>query len=251
MENNNAVIKEGVMSTGNVNSLIENDDRLNQDNFLDVFKIDYFEFESVLKQVLTRNLEKQFKHLYDKLNDAEKNYFEIKNLNTLTWVFNVNSVYSYRGDMSTSSLQKFFHMIFKDYDGDTNLDIEPEEKFRSLKLVDSSNNGISLLPNKKNFDLDPKSEFLKFKSSFVELFNSTFLMTLNGDNLILDEYNLNEWISKVEFKNGFLNFFLKGRAKELADSQKKKNEKTTKWSKHEENGYLVRKYLIKIIFLLI
>jgi hypothetical protein len=246
-------IKEECQNSSKIKKPLENKDSIDksrdissEDKNLETFKQDYFEFENVLKQVLSRNLEKQFKLLYHRLNDSEKNYFEIKNLNNLTWVFNVNSVYSYRGDLSTSSLQKFFYLIFKDIDEESKILIESdmndinEINMNCLKIEYCCNEkGKSLLKNMKNFDLDPKSEFLKFKSSFVELFNSTFLMTLNGENLILDKFNLNEWISKVEFKNGFLNFFLKGKAKELADSQKKKNEKKTKWSKHEESGYIV------------
>ena len=251
MENHNIDnFEEFEDSTRKNKSIEENQEKNIFDN--DNFKQEYYEIENHLKIILNRNLEKQFKQIYDKLKEKEKSYFELINLTSLNWVFNINTVYSNRGDLSSSSLQKFFHMIFKDFDENTRIqEISLESQFKNTEIFESKSDIQNHSIIEGNQNLDPKSEYLKFKNSFVELFNSTYIMTLSGDNLILENFNFNEQISKFEFKNGFLNIFLKGRAKELVESLKKKNEKKTKWSRHEEQGYMVNIYKFCLYLLII
>ena len=48
----------------------------NNDNNIDEHSIDdYYELENIIKEMLSINLEKQFKLIYEKLSDKEKMYF--------------------------------------------------------------------------------------------------------------------------------------------------------------------------------
>lgn len=190
----------------------------NEINKLDVSKICsspadlYFDLENKIKEMLSLNVEKQFRLIYDKLSQKEKLFFDENNFNfKINWVFNINSVYTNRGDISTSSLQKFYHSIFKEFNESTS----------------------------------DKEDFIKFKNTFMELFQVNLLLSMNGENLIIDDYNLNDYIAKIEIKNGFLNIFLKGKGRNLIEEVKNNQIKEKSKIKEVDNDdqFIVRRII--------
>jgi hypothetical protein len=179
----------------------------------------YYRLENKLKQVLTRNVERQFNLIFNKLSEKEKSFFKpldpevIFNIN---WNINVNALFNNRGDIFTSTLQKFFHSIFKELE-----DTEEPIQTDSDKI---------------------KDEFIKFKNTFIEIFNSNLIMSLGGENLETDDLNLNDYFGKFEIKNGFLNIFMKGEGKEIIEKIKEKFSREKKVSKEvqNENQFLVK-----------
>jgi len=212
---------------------------------LDIDKIDYYFLENKIKELLSLQLEKQFFKMYEKLSPSEKKFFRESNfyknendnenvLNSpsasnysklnfeckVNWVFNINSVHTNRGDISTSTMQKFFHQIFKDM---SDFDSSEEESLNTQ----NSNNTI-------NPENDLKGDFIKFKNTFIELFNISLILSLNGDNLKTNGLDLNEYIGKFEIKNGFLNLFLKGKGKDLIEVFKNKNKNKNSAEKNNQ-----------------
>jgi hypothetical protein len=156
--------------------------------------------------MLNTVVERQFNLIYNKLSNEEKKFFNEKCLMNfqINWIFNVNSVYTNRGDICSSSLQKFFHLIFKEL---------PESETEKSELK--------------------KDELIKFKNTFIELFSINFLLALNGE---YTDSKLYDYLGKFEIKNGFLNVFLKPQGRELLDStiDKKKTKQDL-----NENQFLV------------
>ena len=179
----------------------------------------YYTLENKLKQVLSRNVEKQFNLIYNKLSEKEKSFFKPIDPEVtfnINWNINVNALFNNRGDIFTSTLQKFFHSIFKELE-DTEKPIQTD----SDKI---------------------KDEFIKFKNTFIEIFNSNLIISLGGENLETDDLNLNEYFGKFEIKNGFLNIFMKGEGKEIIQKIKEKFSREKKVSKEvqNENQFLVK-----------
>jgi len=179
----------------------------------------YYTLENKLKQVLVRNVEKQFNLIYNKLSEKEKSFFKPIDPEVtfnINWNINVNALFNNRGDIFTSTLQKFFHSIFKELE-DTEKPIQTD----SDKI---------------------KDEFIKFKNTFIEIFNSNLIISLGGENLETDDLNLNEYFGKFEIKNGFLNIFMKGEGKEIIQKIKEKFSREKKVSKEvqNENQFLVK-----------
>jgi hypothetical protein len=200
----------------------------------------YFFLENQIKEMLTLNVNKQFKAMFSKISEKENTYFnenyEIIEIPKINWVFNVNnkpSKYNSQGDISSSSLQKFFHSIFKE----------------NVGLQNSENNSQINQENQTNDIPNLNSEFSKFKNSFIELFNVNLILSLTEDKLILENCNLNEYIAKIEIKNGYLNVFLKGKGKTIVDEMKlqSKRDKTKSKEGEDENQYVVSwKIFIKL-----
>jgi hypothetical protein len=186
----------------------------------------YYTLENKLKHVLSRNVEKQFNLMYNKLSDKEKSFFNPIDTEVtfqINWNINVNALYNNRGDIFTSTLQKFFHTVFKQ--------IEESEETNE-KSLDKLDQGIV------------KDEYIKFKNTFIEIFNVNLILSLGGENLELDELNLNDYFGKFEIKNGFLNIFMKGKGKEIIEKVKEKFSKDKKVSKEVQNEsqFLVKLY---------
>jgi hypothetical protein len=202
----------------------------------------YFFLENQIKEMLTLNVNKQFKAMFSKISEKENTYFnenyEIIEIPKINWVFNVNnkpSKYNSQGDISSSSLQKFFHSIFKE----------------NVGLQNSENNSQINQENQTNDIPNLNAEFSKFKNSFIELFNVNLILSLTEDKLILENCNLNEYIAKIEIKNGYLNVFLKGKGKTIVDEMKlqSKRDKTKSKEGEDENQYVVSwKIFIKLFF---
>jgi hypothetical protein len=167
-------------SVNNTNSTSINNSNLEID--------EYFIFENKLKANLTNALVSQLMSHFQKLSDKEKLFFDQKLCKELNpnWVLNINKHLTNRGDLSTSTLQKVFHTIF--------IDINRE------------------------IDENDKNEFTKFKNTFIELFNVSYSIYLNGASI---DSELGEYVGKYEIKNGFLNIFLKGKGKHLIKSLNK------------------------------
>lgn len=216
----------------NFSSIAEQTDKqnTNADSQIDY----YYTLENKLKQVLTRNVERQFELMYKKLSDREKSFFnpiDPEITFQINWNINVNSLYNNRGDIFTSSLQKFFHNVFVHFE-------ESEETCE--KSSDKSDQGII------------KDEYIKFKNTFIEIFNVNLILSLGGENLEVDDINLNDYFGKFEIKNGFLNIFMKGKGKENIEKVKEKFSKDKKVSKEVQNEsqFLVRhKYEYNFIYL--
>ena len=188
----------------------------------------YYTLENKLKQVLSKNVEKQFYLMHNKLSEKEKSFFNAVDPEitfNITWIVNVNASYNNRGDLFTSSLQKFFHFIFKHVD-DSEQTI-PEESAVS-----------------NEYDIS-KDEYTKFKNTFIEIFNVNLILSLGGENLETDEINLNDYFGKFEIKNGFLNIFTKGKGIEIIAKIKEKFSKDKKVSKEVQNEsqFLVRVFI--------
>jgi len=183
----------------------------------------YFTLENKLKQVLTKNVEKQLFLMYNKLSEKEKSFFnpiDSEVTSNLTWIINVNASYNNRGDLFTSSLQKFFHFVFIQVD--------------DSELSGSDDQGIS------------KDEYTKFKNTFIEIFNVNLILSLGGENLETDGINLNDYFGKFEIKNGFLNIFTKGKGIEIVGKIKEKFSKDKKVSKEVQNE---SQFLVSIFYL--
>jgi hypothetical protein len=208
----------------NINSIHDKDSKKDADeNYISNSDV-YFFLENQIKEMLNINVIKQFKAMFTKLSDKEKSYFnenyEINEVPKVNWVFNVNNKkcrYTSQGDISSSSLQKFFHSLFNE-----NMNISNPVQ---------SNDDISSV----------NSEFFKFKNSFIELFNVNLILSLTEDKFILENCNLNECIAKIEIKNGYLNVFLKGKGKTIVDEMKlqSKRDKTKSKEGEDENQYVV------------
>jgi hypothetical protein len=204
----------------------------------------YYTLESQIKKMLTLNVEKQFKLMYEKLSPNEKKFFDEKSFNfQINWVLNVNTVYNNRGDICTSTLQKFFHSLFKEF----NDEVEPVSEGGSDELISDSNSSNSI--SDRNLLKELKEEKTKFKNTFIELFNVYLILSLNGENLEVDGLNLNEYIGKFEIKNGFLNIFLKGKGKDMVDLMRSKNSKDKNKMKEitNENDFMVNNIFNKYL----
>jgi len=173
----------------------------------------YFELEKEMTNFINETLISEFRLIFNKLSEKEKSLFnnEITKEIKLGWIFNANTVQKNRGDICSSTIQKFYHVLFNDYEDD---DIK-------------------------------KAEVGKFRNFFCDLFQTNLVLALNTQ---AEEEILNQYINKYEFKNGFLNIFFKQNGKELLNSLKNNNKKIEK--QIEEDSFTVFIYLFIIIIFL-
>ncbi len=182
----------------------------------------YYELESKLIEILNIQVEKLYISSIDKIDNNEKWYFSNDNTKkkSVNWIFNINHTVTNRGDVSSSSMQKFFHIIFK-----------TEQELISEKNIESNTENI------ENIKATIKTQFNKFKNSYIENFNQDLISTLKGENIIIDNIDLDKYIWKFEIKNGFFNIFLKDCGKNLIEkikNNKDKNEKRDNFGNDEQ-----------------
>jgi hypothetical protein len=169
--------------------------------------------------------------MYAKVSEKEKSFFnenyEISEVPKVNWIINVNNKVTNRGEICTSSLQKFFHAIFKE-----NMDVTTTSQVQVDENVNSDKNIIQ------------DNELIKFKNTFSELFNVNLILSLTEENLINENCNLNDYIAKMEIKNGYLNIFLKGKGKTIVEEIRlqSKRQKTKSKEGDDENQYVVTKF---------
>jgi hypothetical protein len=189
----------------------------------------YFGLESKLKEFLTDVVKRCHAAIYVNSSDSEKAWLNLFNTSDLNWILNINSVYTNRGDISTSSLQKYYHSMFKQpVEDEINIDlIEVKEDSNTTDdkgdkggKGDDKSHSIPIL--KDNSTLE---EFKKFKTKVIESLNTNVLLRLNTESETSPE--LKAYFAKFELKNGFLNIFLKERGKELVSGYLN-NQKTVK-----------------------
>jgi tRNA-Thr(GGU) m(6)t(6)A37 methyltransferase TsaA len=150
------------------------------DKNLNVFE-NFHKLETAIKEYLNNTALEILSQNIEKLKEEKNNkYIDKEYEKKLIWVFNINTVHKYKGDFSSSSLQKFFHSIFKIEDDDENTSRE---------------------------------EFTKFKNKFIEIFNTEFIHILSN----FEDTNtaLKEYINKFELKNGYLNVYFSEKGREL------------------------------------
>ncbi len=175
----------------------------------------YYELEKDLIYFINDTLKSELNLIINKLSEKEKSFFnsEVINEIKLSWIFNTNTVHKNRGDVCSSTIQKFYHVLFNDYEND---DIK-------------------------------KSELGKFRSFFCDLFQTNLILALNNqseDNLLVN------YVNKYEFKNGFLNIFYKPNGRELLNSLQKDNKKIVK--EIEEDSFSVYfNYILKNSFFIL
>ena len=238
-------IENGITEGNNLENLddIENFEKIdlnakdklkNPDDYVTNFDI-YFFLENQIKEMLNVNVLKQFKIMYAKISEKEKSYFienyEISEVPKVNWIINFNNKVTNRGEICTYSLQKFFHAIFKENMDVTSTQVQVDENVNS----------------DKNSNQD--SELIKFKNTFSELFNVNLILSLTEENLINENCNLNDYIAKLEIKNGYLNIFLKGKGKTIVEEIRlqSKRQKTKSKEGDDENQYVVSKFLNKYL----
>lgn len=196
---------------------MEESEKIENLNDLKIQNTNYFDFENRLKETLNSEVERQFNNLYAKLSDKERLLFNDKIFTMLkvNWIFNINHIQNNRGDLSSSSLQKFFHHIF----------INEKEEVEN------------------EADKFKKDEFINFKNTFQELFTVSFSLVLNSSEFA---NQLDPYVGKFEIKNGYLNVFLKHQGKELLDINNKKKKKEIQET--NENQFTVTYIFYNIIF---
>lgn len=162
----------------------------------------YYEFEKEMINFINETLNSEFKSIFNKLSEKEKSFFNSEYTNgiKLSWIFNANTVQKNRGDVCSSTIQKFYHALFNEYEED---DIK-------------------------------KSELSKFRSFFCDLFQTNLVLALNNQT---EDSILSQYVNKYEFKNGFMNIFFKPIGRELTDSLKSNNKKIEK--EVEEDSFTV------------
>lgn len=147
---------------------------------------DLVSLQNHLKSELTSTLNNVLLRLYEKF-VAHKDYFNKHNIdiinNIVDWVINVNTVKVNKGDLSTNTLLKVFHLIFK----------EPIE--------DQNNEEVQSL-------------YTKFKSEFIKEFNSSFINELNNNR---PKQNI---VTHYELKNGYINIYLSEQYKHITNAFK-------------------------------
>src|SRR5690606_17405814 len=74
----------------------------------------YFILENKIKEMLDETLKRVYESVVGNLSENEKILLKIKNKEDLNinWILNINSVYTNRGELSTSSLQKVINTLF-------------------------------------------------------------------------------------------------------------------------------------------
>jgi hypothetical protein len=106
---------------------------------------DYNTLESLIKELLNETVINKLILTYNKLDDAEKKYFTIPPEEVkVSWTFYINYTYPNRGDISTSTLQKLYHSIFK--------------------------------------SIEECEESINFKNNFIDIINENILFILNSQN---------------------------------------------------------------------
>lgn len=168
----------------------------------------YYELEKETINFIDNTLKAELKTIIDKLIEKEKSFFN-KNIHhdvKLVWIFNINTIHKHRGDICSSTIQKFYHSLFKEFEDD---EVQ-------------------------------RSEMTKFRSYFYDLFQTNLVLALNNQP---EDDHLSLYVSKYEFKNGFLNVFFKPLGKELLDKIKNENKKVEK--ELEEDSFMVVYSLIK------
>ena len=147
---------------------------------------DLVSLQNYLKSELTSTLNNVLLRLYEKFG-AQNDYFNKHNIDTINnrvdWVINVNTVKVNKGDLSTNTLLKVFHLIFK----------EPIE-------TQSNEDVLSL--------------YTKFKSEFIKEFNSSYINELNTN---LSKQTI---VTHYELKNGYINIYLNEQYKHITNAFK-------------------------------
>jgi len=162
----------------------------------------YYELEKEIQNFINESLNCEFTSIFNKLSEKEKSFFnsEFANGIKLSWIFNANTVQRNRGDVCSSTIQKFYHSLFNE-----------------------------------NEDDEKKSEISKFRNFFCDLFQTNLILALNNQT---EDNFLNQYVNKYEFKNGFLNIFFKPNGRELIDCLKNINKKIEK--EVEEDSFTVK-----------
>lgn len=184
------------METCKLNELSINDEKKIKRDFQN-----YYEMEKEMINFLNETFNCEFKSIFNKLSEKEKSFFnnEFTNGIKLSWIFNANTVHRNRGDVCSSTIQKFYHALFNEHEDDIR-----------------------------------KSEMGKFRNFFCDLFQTNLILALNNQT---EENFLNRYINKYEFKNGFLNIFFKPSGRELIDCLKNNNKKIER--EIEEDSFTV------------
>ncbi len=185
------------MENSNSNELFMTKDKKAKKSFQN-----YYELEKEMIIFLNETLNSEFKSIFDKLSEKEKSFFNSEYTNgiKISWIFNANTVQRNRGDVCSSTIQKFYHALFNEHEED---DIK-------------------------------KAEIGKFRSFFCDLFQTNLILALNNQT---EDNFLNRYVNKYEFKNGFLNIFFKPIGSELIDNLKSNNKKIEK--EVEEDSFTV------------
>lgn len=184
------------MENSNFQELSINNDKKAKKSFQN-----YYEFEKEIINFINETFNSEFKSIFNKLSEKEKSFFnrEYTSGIKLSWIFNANTVQRNRGDVCSSTIQKFYHVVFNEEEDDIK-----------------------------------KSELGKFRSFFCDLFQTNLILALNNQT---EDNILNLYVNKFEFKNGFLNIFFKPIGRELIDSLKNNNKKVVK--EVEEDSFTV------------
>jgi hypothetical protein len=184
----------------------------------------YFDMEKELIKFIDVNLKNQFIIQIQKLKENEKNYFNMEFVNEIkiNWIININTVQKNRGDICSSSLQKFYNNLY-------------------IKLNDNNNNNNNDNDINNNSLEDIQNDYSKFKTNFNNLFQIDLITLLNKE---IQGNILGSFINKFEIKNGFLNVYFSSNGKNLLEKIKEKNNIDTQ---SHDNSFTV----INIFYLLI
>ena len=146
---------------------------------------DLVSLQNHLKTELTTTLSKVLLLLHEKFL-PHKEYFNKHNIDMINhiidWVINVNTVKVNKGDLSTNTLLKVFHLVLK----------EP---------IDTISN-------------EDASSYTAFKSEFIKEFNSSFINELNTT---LPKQSI---VTQYELKNGYVNIYLTDQYKHITNAFK-------------------------------
>lgn len=178
------------------------------------YEKEVIKIEKKIAEYLTKNLISVLYTILQKQGNDNKKYFNTKQIEllekTFQWTINLNTVKANRGDFSTNSLLKVYHLIF---------DVDIEE----LKI------------DKDSYD--------KLKKEFLSEFEPQFLSALNDI-----EKNEDGIFMKFEIKNGYINVYLNDKYQEVV-SHFKKFQKKREFDK-EYKKFTVRRnnliYLVRI-----
>jgi hypothetical protein len=182
----------------------------------------YFDMEKDLINFIDVNLKTQFLLEMKKLKENEKNYFNFDFVNDIkiNWIININTVQKNRGDISSSSLQKFYNNLYKKINNENNKD----------------NNYCN------------ENDYLKFKKKFNELFQIDLITLLNKE---IERGNLCYFVNKFEIKNGFINVYFTSNGKNLLEKNKEKNKDEKNNIETHDNSFTVINKLTFLFYLIL